>query len=213
LAARLPLRGATTRCNVMDAENLSWSGTGLGRTLLNPRSIGSEPSQFGDRPHDWITMAHRALTSSAPPLLAAFTVLTPGNRRLARLDTQWVNSPVAVICARGEIDQANAHTLAEYSLAYLAHRCGLILDLTGLEFFGAAGFSALHRVSVSCAHAGIDWALVPGSAVSRLLRICDPDGLLPSADSVGAALATLQGRAADADHRAQTTSKCDAVSN
>ncbi len=158
-------------------------------------------------------MAHKVLTSSAPPLLAAFTVLTPGNGRLARSGTQWVKSPVAIICARGEIDQANAHTLAEYSLACLARRSGLILDLTELEFFGAAGFSALHRISLSCTHAGINWALVPGFAVSRLLRICDPDGLLPSVDSVGAALATLQRSASGADHRAQTTAECDAVSN
>ena len=145
-------------------------------------------------------MAHKVLTSSAPPLLAVFTVLTPGNGRLAQSDTQWVKSPVAIICARGEIDQANAHTLAECSLACLARRCGLILDLTDLEFFGAAGFSALHRISLSCAHAGINWTLVPGFAVSRLLRICDPDGLLPSVGSVGAALATLQDR-----HPARTT--------
>ena len=153
------------------------------------------------------------LGSSAPPVLAIFTVSTPGNGPLARSDTQWVKSPVTIICAHGEIDQANAHTLTEYSLAYLVRGCAPILDLSGLEFFGAAGFSALHRISVSCAHAGMGWALVPGAAVSRLLRICDPDGLLPSVDSVSAALATLQGSASDADHRGQTTSKCDAVSN
>jgi anti-anti-sigma factor len=158
-------------------------------------------------------MTNKLLDTSAPPVLAAFTVSTPDNDRLARLDTRWAKSPVTIIYAHGEIDQANAHTLAEYSLAYVARRCGLILDLTGLEFFGAAGFSALHRISVNCAHAGADWALVPGSAVSRLLRICDPDGLLPSLDSVSAALATLQGSASDADHRGQTTAQCGAVSN
>jgi anti-anti-sigma factor len=136
------------------------------------------------------------LGSSAPPVLAIFTVSTPGNGPLARSDTQWVKSPVTIICAHGEIDQANAHTLTEYSLAYLARGCAPILDLSGLEFFGAAGFSALHRISVSCAHAGMGWALVPGAV-----------------DSVSAALATLQGSASDADHRGQTTSKCDAVSN
>ena len=157
-------------------------------------------------------MTHTLPDSSAPPVLAAFTVSTPGNRRLARLGTRWAKSPVTIICAHGEIDQANSHTLVEYSLAFLACRRGLILDLTGLEFFGAAGLSALHRISVGCAHDGIDWALVPGSAVSRLLRICDPDGLLPSVDSVSAALATLQGSASDADHRGQTTAKCDVAS-
>jgi anti-anti-sigma factor len=158
-------------------------------------------------------MSYKLLGSSAPPVFAIFTACTPGSGRAARLDTQWVKSPVTIICAHGEIDQANAHTLTEYSLANLAHRCALILDLTRLEFFGAAGFSALHRISVSCAHAGTDWALVPGAAVCRLLRICDPDGLLPSVDSVSAALASLQGSASDADHRGKTTSISDAISN
>src|SRR5271156_6250444 len=118
-------------------------------------------------------MTYELLGSSAPPVLAIFTVSTPANGRSARLDTQSVKSPVTIICVQGEIDQANAHTLTEYSLTCLARGCGLVLDLTGLEFFGAVGFSALHRISVGCAHAGIDWALVPGAAVSRLLRICD----------------------------------------
>ena len=80
-------------------------------------------------------------------------------------------------------------------------RCrALLLDLTNLEFFGIAGFSALHRISVSCARAGIGWALVPSAAVSLLLRICDPDGLLPAVDTVSTALARLHGSASNADH-------------
>ncbi len=71
-------------------------------------------------------------------------------------------------------------------------RCrGLILDLRGLDFFGTEGFSALHRVSVCCARAGIGWAVVPGEAVCRVLRIGDPQGLLPAAGTVAAAMATF----------------------
>jgi hypothetical protein len=33
---------------------------------------------------------------------------------------------------------------------------------------------------------------VPGTAVSRLLRICDPHGSLPAADTLAAALAIVQ---------------------
>ena len=102
-----------------------------------------------------------------------------------------MKSSVAVVSAHGDIDQTNVRTFTEYALAQLARCRGLILDLTRLEFFGAAGFSALHRISVSCARAGLDWALVPGAAVSLLLRICDPDGWLPTVNTVGAALASL----------------------
>ena len=101
-------------------------------------------------------------------------------------------SSVAIVSAHGEIDGANASTLTDYALVK-AERCrGLILDLSRLEFFGTEGFSALHRVSVCCARVGTGWIVVPGAAVSRLLRICDPHGSLPAVDTVGAALANLE---------------------
>ena len=68
----------------------------------------------------------------------------------------------------------------------------LALDLTGIEFFGTAGFSALHTLNVRCAGAGVEWVLVPSTAVSRLLRICDPDSALPIAATMPAALSQLQ---------------------
>jgi len=73
----------------------------------------------------------------------------------------------------------------------------LIIDLSGLDFFGTDGFSALHRVSVCCARAGVGWAVVPSKAVSRVLRIGDPQGLLPAARTVEAAMATTH----DQPHR------------
>ncbi len=128
----------------------------------------------------------------------------PDKGRLARFDTHWTESSVAIVNAHGEIDGANVHTLTEHSLADLVRCRGLILDLTRLKFFGTAGLSALQRISASCARAGIDWALVPGAAVSRLLRICDLDGWLPAVDTVSAALAGLPGWACDADHPEKT---------
>jgi anti-anti-sigma factor len=136
----------------------------------------------------------------SPPLPGDAISCTPGKGQLARMDAHWIESSVAIVSAHGDIDQTNARTLTEYSLARLVRCRGLILDLTRLEFFGAAGFSALHRISVSCARAGQDWALVPGAAVSLVLRICDPDGWLPAVNTVSAALASLQGSASDVDH-------------
>jgi anti-anti-sigma factor len=135
--------------------------------------------------------------SSAPPGEVIFSTprSKPDTVQLARFDTNWTTSSVAIVSAHGDIDGTNADNLTEYSLADLVRCHGLILDLTRLEFFGAAGFSALHRISVGCARAGIDWALVSGAAVSRMLRICDPDGLLPAADIVSAALTSLEGSA------------------
>jgi anti-anti-sigma factor len=113
----------------------------------------------------------------------------PWEGLIARLELCRLKSSVAVISAHGEIDASNADTLAEYTLGHVTGCRSLILDLRDVEFFGAKGFSALHKVSAGCAGAGIGWALVPGAAVSRSLRICDPQGTLPAASTIDAALA------------------------
>ena len=102
-------------------------------------------------------------------------------------------SPVAIVRANGDIDGANAGSLTEY-VAKTGHCRGMVVDLSDLGFFGTEGFLALHRISVNCARAGIGWVVVPGGAVSRLLGIRDPHGLLPTNDTVDRALATLMPR-------------------
>jgi len=96
---------------------------------------------------------------------------------------------VAVISARGEIDASNADSLAQYTLGHVTGCRALILDLRDLDFFGAKGFSTLHKISAGCARAGIGWAVVPSAAVSLVLRICDPQGTLPAASTLATALA------------------------
>lgn len=109
----------------------------------------------------------------------------------ARFAGRLLRSSVAVISAEGDIDASNADDLTEYTLGRVTGYRGLVLDLSGLDFFGADGFSALHRISVNCARVGTGWAIVPGAAVSRVLRICDPQGSLPLAGTVEAALGTV----------------------
>ncbi|HEY1839828.1 MAG TPA: STAS domain-containing protein [Mycobacterium sp.] len=101
----------------------------------------------------------------------------------ARFTAEWDSSRV-VITVRGELDASNATQLADYFDRCIAHSMPLILDLTDLEFFGTAGFSALHLINVKCAGANVRWAVVPNKAVTRLLRICDPDSTLPLVKSV-----------------------------
>ena len=101
----------------------------------------------------------------------------------ARFTAEWGPSLV-VITAHGELDASNANHLADYVQRCAAHSKSIILNLTGLEFFGTAGFSALHTINVRCAGADVRWTVVPSKAVSRLLRICDPDNTLPLATSV-----------------------------
>jgi anti-anti-sigma factor len=117
---------------------------------------------------------------------------SPTKRHAARFDTRWTMSSVAIVSASGDIDATNASILTDYALVNAVRCRALILDLSGLKFCGTEGFSALHRVSVRCAHTGKGWVVVRGAAVSRLLRLCDPHGSLPTVDTVEAALASLQ---------------------
>src|ERR1700682_2008257 len=107
--------------------------------------------------------------------------------------TRWLQPSVLVITAHGELDASNAHEFVDYVLRHAAHCERMVLDLGGVDFFGTAGFSALHTVNVRCAAAKFDWAVVPSLAVTRLLRICDPDSALPIERTVEAALSALQG--------------------
>ena len=81
-----------------------------------------------------------------------------------------------------------AQEFVDYALRHAERTERLALDLTGVDFFGTAGFSALHTLNVRCAGAGVEWVMVPSTAVSRLLRICDPDSTLPIAATMPAAL-------------------------
>jgi anti-anti-sigma factor len=121
------------------------------------------------------------------------TLIEPTDCHTARFATRWLQPSIAVIAAHGELDAANAQQFVDYALRHAAHLDRLVLDLTGVDFFGTAGFSALHTLNVRCAAETIEWAMAPSAAVSRLMRICDPDSTLPICDGVDAALAAVQG--------------------
>jgi anti-anti-sigma factor len=126
---------------------------------------------------------------------AAITASRPVDRtesHAATFATRWLSPSVAVVTARGELDASNAQELVDYALRHTEQTERLALDLSEVEFFGTAGFSALHTLNVRCAGAGVEWVLVPSHAVSRLLRICDPDSVLPMESKLPAALAHLR---------------------
>jgi anti-anti-sigma factor len=110
----------------------------------------------------------------------------------ADFTTFWLPPSTAIVAATGELDAANATEFAQY--AWRAGRMThLLLDLTGVEFCGSAGYSALLAFNVRCAAEGIEWVMVPSKAVSRLLHICDQDSMLPVQPTMEAALAVLPG--------------------
>ncbi|MGV0715387.1 STAS domain-containing protein [Mycolicibacterium sp. XJ662] len=129
-------------------------------------------------------------TSSASPRASADSV----HYRTARFSTQWLTPDTAVIAVHGEIDAANSREFVDYALRHAGQTRRLILDLSGVEFFGTAGFSALHTFNVRCVGARIEWALTAGAGVARILQICDPDWYLPMHSSVDEALSAVQGQ-------------------
>lgn len=117
----------------------------------------------------------------------------PWRGQTLRLLSQWLDADTALITAEGSVDAANAEDLGEYLLRVARRNVSMILDLSGLEFFGTAGFSALKAVSAHSEQPGARLFTVPSGAVARVLRICDPQGGLPTVGTVDAAMATLQG--------------------
>lgn len=98
----------------------------------------------------------------------------------------------AVLAANGEIDAANAGPFAEY-----VKRCAdccewLILDLSALAFIGTVGFSVLQSIGARCAKSRIQLMVIPGLALTTVLRICDPESRLPLVESLADALAAVQ---------------------
>ncbi len=118
-----------------------------------------------------------------------------GHRPSLLLTTSPAPDDFAVVVAEGEIDAANAEAMGDYAVraAHRGHR--LLLDFSKVKFFGTAGFSALHHMNVRCAEAGVQWVMLPSPAVARVLRICDPEGVLPVRGTVEAGLAVLAGEA------------------
>lgn len=101
-------------------------------------------------------------------------------------------APATVLVAvSGDVDAVAAPVLFDRIERRLAGYSQLVLDLSRVEFFGTAGYSLLHRLDVFCTRTAVDWALVVNPAVSRLLRICDPDNAFPTATNIVSAVATL----------------------
>jgi anti-anti-sigma factor len=94
-----------------------------------------------------------------------------------------LSDTIVLVTVTGEVDATNSHALAGYIERQIAESTRLVLDLRVTDFFGTAGFAALHNVNVICARYGVSWVLDVGPSVRRFLRICDPDSLLPLEDS------------------------------
>ena len=90
----------------------------------------------------------------------------------ATFTTRWLDPRYAVITAHGELDASNAQEFVDYALRDAERTERLALDLTGVDFFGTAGFSALHTLNVRCAawESGGCWCPAGGQQTAADLR-------------------------------------------
>jgi anti-anti-sigma factor len=125
------------------------------------------------------------------PAIGTCHVLRPDPRSLDRREqhnraifaTCHLSDTTVLVTIRGEVDATNSRALAGYVERQVAGSTRLVLDLSVTDFFGVAGFAALHNVNVICARCRVSWGLVVGPQLQRFLKICDPDNLLPLEDS------------------------------
>ncbi len=113
---------------------------------------------------------------------ATFAVRHPSSTRVA-------------VAAIGEIDAVNGRPLGHYVERHTGISKQLVLDLRAVDFVGTQAFTALYYISVHCARRDVDWIILGGPPVRRLLAICDPEGELPLADDLPSGLTRLDRRA------------------
>jgi anti-anti-sigma factor len=85
------------------------------------------------------------------------------------------------VTATGEIDAVNARLFADTVTNLCVGCTTLLLDLRRVGFLAVDAIAALHAIRAEMSRADVDWALLPGPAVLRVLKLCDPERLVPRA--------------------------------
>jgi anti-anti-sigma regulatory factor len=75
-----------------------------------------------------------------------------------------------VIAVRGRVDAGNVAQVIDYAARFATADTRLVLDLSEVNAFTPRAIDLIDTVDARCAAAGVDWALVPGEAVTRRLR-------------------------------------------
>ncbi len=114
----------------------------------------------------------------------------PRRVRTVQLTTRWTSTSAAIVSAHGE-STPPTRMPSSTTRSRTPHPQRLDRRSPVRKFIAVEGFSALHKIAVRCAGAGISWALVPGLSADRLLRLCDPDRSLPVLDHLDIALTGL----------------------
>jgi anti-anti-sigma factor len=117
-----------------------------------------------------------------------------GERQISgRADFEACHLSATRVCVvvRGDVDATNREALGHFVQRHTGISRQLVLDLSGVDFFGAQGFTALYYIAVQCARRDVDWLIVANRMVRRIVDICDTASELPVIGSLDAALDRL----------------------
>lgn len=95
-----------------------------------------------------------------------------------------------VVTIRGDIDAVNVDRVTEYVRRLILGSNPVVLDVSDVNDFAAAGILFVHRLDEACRAAGVEWTLVASPAIIGLLG-AGGDDLFPTARSVREALGHL----------------------
>ena len=87
----------------------------------------------------------------------------------------------ATVAVTGEVDAANAKHFAHAVREAAGASRTVIVDLTDVPFLAFDGASALYAISAHFSREDVTWCVVGSPAVTRVLQLCDPEGLIPQA--------------------------------
>jgi anti-anti-sigma factor len=128
------------------------------------------------------------MSTYAMPHVSPSSAVMQYHSSTARFASTTHHSGAVVVEAHGELDATNADCYVNYTLRHVNEDRPLVLDLSSLDFCGTEGFLAVLKIRCYCKHHGVEWSLVSGEAVDRLLEIGDADCGLPTAGSLTEAL-------------------------
>ena len=93
-----------------------------------------------------------------------------------------------VVTIDGEIDAVNVDRVIDRARRFVLAKDPLVLDMSNVNSCAVEGVSLLNIIAEECRAAGLEWMLVPGTAVADLLRDSGSDAMFPVARSVHQAL-------------------------
>ena len=111
----------------------------------------------------------------------------------AAFTAEQIGSSLVLIRVRGEIDVLSAPALRAFACARVGEDRHVVLDLSEVDFIGAAGLAVFDTLDAQTCRFGSGWTLVGGRAVQRLLRAADRESACRCYESVEAAMGALRG--------------------